>query len=79
MESMNTVMIVLILLAAGAVVYALVRGLIAFANMEPNDVDADGITASHKKQNEMMWARVKYQAIAIVLVVILLGVAGTQS
>jgi len=47
--------------------------------MEPGDVDADGITASHKKQNEMMFARVKYQAIAIVLVVILLAVAGGQS
>jgi hypothetical protein len=69
----------MIVAAAGAVVYALVRGLIAFANMEPGDVDADGITASHKKQNEMMFARVKYQAIAIVLVVILLAVAGGQS
>lgn len=72
-------MIILILLAAGAVVFALVRGLIAFANMQPDNVDADGITASHKKQNDMMWARVKYQAIAVVLVVILLGVAGSQS
>lgn len=69
----------MIIAAAGAVVYALVRGLIAFANMEPDDVDADGITASHKKQNEMMFARVKYQAIAIVLVVILLALAGGQS
>ena len=72
-------MIFLILLAAGAVVFALVRGLIAFANMQPDNVDADGITASHKKHNDMMWARVKYQAIAVVLVVILLGVAGSQS
>ena len=76
---MSYVMIFLILLAAGAVVFALVRGLIAFANMQPDNVDADGITASHKKQNDMMWARVKYQAIAVVLVVILLGVAGSQS
>ena len=64
---MTYVLILMIVAAAGAVVYALVRGLIAFANMEPGDVDADGITASHKKQNEMMFARVKYQAIAIVL------------
>ena len=69
----------MIVAAAGAVVYALVRGLIAFANMEPGDVDADGITASHKKQNEMMFARIKYQAIAIVLVVVLLVIAGGQS
>ena len=76
---MNYILILMIVAAAGAVVYALVRGLIAFANMEPGDVDADGITASHKKQNEMMFARVKYQAIAVVLVVILLVVAGGQS
>jgi len=65
---MSYLLILLIVLAAGAVVVALVRGLIAFANMQPDDVDADGITRSHKKQNEMMFARVKYQAIAIVLV-----------
>ena len=76
---MTYVLILMIVAAAGAVVYALVRGLIAFANMEPGDVDADGITASHKKQNEMMFARVKYQAIAIVLVVLLLVLAGGQA
>ena len=54
---MSYILILMIVAAAGAVVYALVRGLIAFANMEPGDVDADGITASHKKQNEMMFAR----------------------
>ncbi|ASK88599.1 HIG1 domain-containing protein [Sphingorhabdus sp. SMR4y] len=76
---MSYILILMIVAAAGAVVYALVRGLIAFANMEPGDVDSDGITASHKKQNDMMFARVKYQAIAIILVVILLAVAGGQS
>lgn len=76
---MNYILILMIIAAAAAVVYALVRGLIAFANMKPDEVDADGITASHKKQNEMMFARVKYQAIAIVLVVILLVLAGSQN
>ena len=76
---MSYVLIAMIVAAAGAVVYALVRGLIAFANMEPEDVDGDGITASHKKQNEMMFARVKYQAVAVVLVIILLILAGGQN
>ncbi|PHR16614.1 MAG: hypothetical protein COA41_14880 [Sphingopyxis sp.] len=76
---MSYILILMIVAAAAAVVYALVRGLIAFANMEPGDVDADGITASHKKQNEMMFARVKYQAIAVVLVIILLVLAGGQT
>lgn len=76
---MSYILILLIVLSAGAVIFALVRGLIAFANMEPDDVDADGVTASHKKQNEMMFARVKYQAIAVVLVALLLLLAGGQS
>lgn len=76
---MSYILILLIVLMAGAVVFALVRGLIAFVNMEPDDVDADGVTASHKKQNEMMFARVKYQAIAVVLVALLLLLAGGQS
>ncbi len=76
---MSYILILLIVLMAGAVVFALVRGLIAFVNMEPDDVDADGITASHKKQNEMMFARVKYQAIAVVSVALLLLLAGGQS
>ena len=76
---MNYVLIIMIIAAVGAVVYALARGLIAFANMEPGDVDADGITASHKKQNEMMFARVKYQAIAVVLVILMLVIAGSGS
>lgn len=74
---MSYVLILLILIAAGAVIFALVRGLIAFANMEPDDVDAEGVTASHKKQNEMMFARVKYQAIAVVLVALLILMAGS--
>ncbi|QJB70401.1 HIG1 domain-containing protein [Parasphingorhabdus halotolerans] len=76
---MNYILIIMIIAAVGAVVYALARGLIAFANMEPGDVDADGITASHKKQNEMMFARVKYQAIAVVLVILMLVIAGSGS
>lgn len=76
---MSYILILLIVLAAGAVIFSLVRGLIAFVNMEPDDVDADGVTASHKKQNEMMFARVKYQAIAVVLVALLLLLAGGQS
>ena len=76
---MSYILILLIVLAAGAVVFALVRGLIAFVNMEPDDVDADGITTSYKRQNEMMFARVKYQAIAVVLAALLLLLAGGQS
>jgi Na+(H+)/acetate symporter ActP len=69
---MNALIILLIIAAAGAVVFAVVRGLHAFANMQPNDLDENGIPKSLALQNKMMFSRVKWQAIAVLLVVLLL-------
>ena len=69
---MTFLLVVLIVLAAGAVVFALVRGLHAFANMKPAEVDENGIPNSLNVQNKAMFARVKYQAIAVLLIVVLL-------
>lgn len=69
---MQWLLIPLIILAAGAVVFALVRGLHAFANMRPAEVDENGIPNSLNVQNKMMFARVKYQALAVLLIVVLL-------
>jgi Hypoxia induced protein conserved region len=69
---MNILLILLLLVAMGFVVFAVVRGLMAFANMKPNDVDENGVPKSLVMQNKMMFSRVKWQAIAIVIVVILL-------
>jgi hypothetical protein len=74
---MSALLIILILVAAAGAVIAVVRGLHAFANMQPDDVDKDGIPKSLGIQNKMMFARVKWQAIAIILVVVLL--AASQS
>lgn len=75
---MNILLILLIIAAAGAVVFALVRGLNAFANMRPAEVDENGVPTSLHVQNKMMFARVKWQAITIVLLVVLLLVAGSR-
>jgi hypothetical protein len=72
---MTPLIILLIIAAAGAVVFALVRGLHAFANMQPNDLDDNGVPKSLAVQNKMMFARVKWQAIAVLLVVALLVIA----
>ena len=72
---MTPLIILLIIAAAGAVVFALVRGLHAFANMQPNNVDENGVPKSLAIQNKMMFSRVKWQAIAVLLVVLLLVVA----
>ncbi len=69
---MTILLVLLIVAAAGAVVFALVRGLHAFANMRPAEVDENGIPNSLNVQNKMMFARVKYQALAVLLVVVLL-------
>jgi hypothetical protein len=69
---MNILFILLIIVAMGAVVFAVVRGLHAFADMKPADVDENGVPKSLSVQNKMMFARVKWQAIAIIGVVLLL-------
>ena len=75
---MAPLIIILILVAAAGAVIAVVRGLHAFANMQPADVDENGIPKSLGVQNKMMFARVKWQAIAISLVVLLLAVSQSR-
>lgn len=69
---MDKLLILLLLIAMGFVVFAVVRGLRAFANMQPNEVDENGVPKSLVIQNKMMFSRVKWQAIAILLVVIIM-------
>ena len=69
---MNSLLIILLLIAMGFVVFAVVRGLRAFANMQPNDIDENGVPKSLVIQNKMMFSRVKWQAIAVLLVVIIM-------
>lgn len=68
---MGVLLIIALVLVMGLVVFAVVRGLYAFANMDPNDVDENGVPRSLARQNQMMFARVKWQAIAIALVAII--------
>jgi Na+(H+)/acetate symporter ActP len=75
---MNILFILLIIVAMGAVVVAVVRGLHAFADMQPADLDENGIPKSLSKQNKMMFARVKWQAIAIIGVVLLLLISQSK-
>jgi len=72
---MGIVLILLLIVAMGAVIFAVVRGLHAFGNMQPEDVDENGVPKSLTVQNKMMFARVKWQAIAILIVALLLLLA----
>ena len=70
------VFVLLIIAAVSLVVYALIRGLHAF--VDPARITDDGVQSkSFAVQNKMMFARVKWQAIVIIIIVILMYVVGT--
>lgn len=66
---MNTFLIILLVLAMAATAYVLVRGVIAMAS---------GKTGSSEAQQQWMRKRVMYQAVAILLVALILFVAGAS-
>jgi hypothetical protein len=73
---MNTVLVIVIVILAILVVVSLVRGIVAFLQSTKLDLESDGERARDMQllQNKMMFARIKYQAIAIVVVAILLSI-----
>lgn len=73
---MEIVIILAIAAAALLVLASLVRGLIFFARTSNQLANGkEGVSEGHMMQNRMMFARVKWQAITIVLLVILGAVA----
>jgi hypothetical protein len=56
------------------VVISLVRGIVAFLQSTKLDLESDGdrVREMQLMQNRMMFARIKYQALAVVVVAILL-------
>jgi hypothetical protein len=62
----------------GLVAYSLIRGIVAFLRTTRIDLESgEGTTATEMQllQNKAMFARIKYQALAIVVVAILLAVS----
>jgi len=72
-----TVLLVIVLVGLMAmVVVSLVRGIIAFLHTTRVDIDNGGdgnLRELQLKQNRMMFARIKYQALAIVVIAVLLA------
>ena len=66
---MNTLLIILLVLAMGATAYVLVRGVMAMAS---------GKDISGEQQQNYMRKRVLFQAVAIVIVMLILIVAGAS-
>ncbi len=73
---MNTLLVILIAILAILVVVSLVRGIVAFMQSTKLDLDsqdeAEHVGRMQVQQNKMMFARIKYQALAIVVVAVLL-------
>lgn len=68
----NNIFFFLILAAMVATVVALVRGIIAFLRTTEADLKGGGVSQSGLRQNKMMRMRIAFQAIAVILVVLLL-------
>ncbi|WP_068071168.1 HIG1 domain-containing protein [Novosphingobium lentum] len=75
------ILVPLILIFMGMAVFSLVRGIAAFLKTTREDLErpGTGATESQLMQNRMMFARIKYQALAVIAVVILLAISGSKS
>ena len=67
---MTTLLIILLVLALGAVAYVLVRGVMAMAS---------GKDVTGQQQQGYMQKRVLFQGVAIVIVIAILALAGGRS
>lgn len=75
---MTIVLILILACLMGLVVISLIRGIVAFLKTTKIDLESgeSGTVAEMQKmQNKAMFARIKFQALAVVTVVILLAVA----
>ena len=75
---MNYILIPLLVILMIRVVVSLVRGIVAFLQSTKLDLESDGdrLKEMQLRQNRMMFARIKYQALAIVVVAIVMMMAG---
>ncbi|HEX8445240.1 MAG TPA: twin transmembrane helix small protein [Sphingomonas sp.] len=69
---MQTFLIILIVVAAIAALVSLIRGIVIFLKTSQADLTGSGPNLSGLRQNKMMWRRVQFQALAVVLIVLLL-------
>jgi hypothetical protein len=75
---MKYILIPVIVVLVIMVVVSLVRGIVAFMQSTKLDLERDpaaGPSASQLAQNRMMFARIKYQAAAVIVVAILLAMS----
>ena len=73
---MTTFLIIVLVVLMGLTVFSLVRGVVAFLKTTKIDLNTPGggetATEMQLMQNRMMMSRIKYQALAILVVAVLL-------
>ncbi len=75
---MNTFLIILLVILMVLVVASLIRGIVAFMKSTKIDLESGeqtDATDMQLTQNKMMFARIKYQALAVVVVAVILAIA----
>ncbi len=74
---MNTFLVILLVAAMIATVVALVRGIVTFLQTTEAELKGEGgPSASAVKSNKMMQFRIFFQALAILIVVVIMFAAG---
>jgi hypothetical protein len=75
---MNYILIPILIILMALVVFSLVRGVVAFLKTTKIDLESgegETVTEMQLMQNKAMFARIKYQALAVVVIVIILAVS----
>ena len=74
---MTTFLAIVLAVLMALVVYSLVRGIVAFLQSHRADIEAGSERQRDMQlmQNKMMFNRIKYQALAIVVVAIIMMMA----
>lgn len=75
---MNYILVPILVLLMGLTLFSLVRGIVAFLKTARIDLEsgsADNVREMQLKQNRAMIARIKYQALAILVVVLILAIS----
>ena len=75
---MNYILIPILVVLMGLVVFSLVRGVVAFLKTTKIDLESgegETVTEMQLMQNKAMFARIKYQGLAVVVVAIILAVS----
>lgn len=75
---MTYLLIAILIVLMGLTLFSLIRGIVAFLKTAKVDLEngsAENVTEMQLAQNRAMIARIKYQALAIAVVVVILAIS----